>query len=163
MSPKLKRLLLLVAIVLPLDQLTKTWVAAHVSPYDPIEVVPGFLSITHAVNPGIALGMFQGIPLPILVLLTLGALALVISFFRQIRDDDLVQATALGMIAGGALGNLVDRTFRAGVIDFIQFDLKLFVFPDFNVADSGIVIGVALMLLAVAASHEEEAEEGPAA
>jgi signal peptidase II len=156
MTAKLKRLLLMVAIVVPLDQVSKAWVAAHVSPYQPIELIGGFLSITHARNPGIALGMFQDLPMFIFIGLTLGALWLVISFFRQIRDDDLVQATALGMILGGALGNLIDRSLRGAVIDFIQFDLQLFIFPDFNVADSAIVLGVALMLLTVAASHEEE-------
>jgi signal peptidase II len=159
MTPKLKRLVLIAAIIWPLDQASKALVALNVSPYQPLELISGFLSITHARNPGIALGLFQGLPMIIFIGLTLAALGLVISFFRQIRDDDVAQATALGLILGGALGNLTDRALRGAVIDFIQFDLQLFIFPDFNVADSAIVIGVGLMLLTVAASHEEEEEE----
>lgn len=159
MTPKLKRLILIATIIWVLDQASKAWVALNVSPYLPLELIRGFLSITHSRNPGIALGLFQGLPSLILVGLTLVALWLVVSFFRQIRDDDLLQATALGLILGGALGNLTDRALRGAVIDFIQFDLQLFIFPDFNVADSAIVIGVGLMILTVAASHEEEEEE----
>jgi signal peptidase II len=50
------------------------------------------------------------------------------------------------MILGGAVGNLCDRLFRGEVIDFLQFDLRVFVFPAFNVADSSIVVGIALLL-----------------
>lgn len=161
MTPKLARLLTIVAIVLPADLLTKWWIVSSVSPLQPIQLIPGFLAITHARNPGIALGMFQQVHVGVFIVLTLVALGLVLSFFQKLRSDDLLSATALGLILSGALGNLVDRVFRGEVIDFIQFDLVLFVFPDFNVADSAIVIGVALLLLDVISEAEPVGDEDP--
>ncbi len=160
MSPKLRILLAIVVIVFPLDQLTKLWIAANVSPFEPLVLIDGFLQLTHARNPGMALGLFQSVPVFVFIGLTLVALWLVVSFFRRIPAGDVLSATALGLILAGALGNLVDRALRGEVIDFIQFDLGLFIFPDFNVADSAIVIGVALLLVDVVALEAEHASGG---
>lgn len=161
MTPKLARLLAVTAVVLPLDWLTKWWVAENVSALQPITLIPGFLRITHARNPGIAFGMLQDFPVYIFVGLTAVALILVLSFYRQLRADDRHQATALGLILAGALGNLYDRLVEGEVVDFIQFDLGLFVFPDFNVADSSIVIGVALMVLSTFVADGGESGRDP--
>jgi signal peptidase II len=84
------------------------------------------------------------------------ALVMIGSFFRRIEPNDRLSAVSLGLIVSGALGNLIDRVARGGeVVDFLQFNLGLFVFPDFNVADSAIVIGVVLLLLDVV-THETE-------
>lgn len=156
MTPKLRTLLVIVAVVLPLDQLSKLWIATNVSPSAPIRVIPGFFSITHARNPGAALGLLQNVPVLFFIGLTVMALALIFSFYRKVEAGDRLSATSLGLVLAGALGNLVDRVFRGEVVDFLQFDLGLFIFPDFNVADSAIVIGVALLLLDVVASETEE-------
>jgi signal peptidase II len=155
-TPKLRTLLILVGVVLPLDQLTKLWVATHVSPVAPIQVIPGFFSITHARNPGAALGLLQNVPVLFFIGLTLLALGLIASFYRKVDPLDRLSATSLGLVLAGALGNLIDRVFRGEVVDFLQFDLGLFIFPDFNVADSAIVIGVGLLLLDIVASETEE-------
>lgn len=157
MTPKLRTLLAILAVVFPLDQLTKLWIAANVSPFEPLVLIEGFLQLTHARNPGMALGLFQNVPVIVFIALTLVALWLVLSFFRRIPAGDLLSATALGLILAGALGNLVDRALRGEVIDFIQFNLGLFIFPDFNVADSAIVIGVGLLLIDVVALEAEQA------
>lgn len=146
MSPKLRLLLLVSCLVLPMDQLTKAWVVSSVNPFEPHVVVEGFFQITHARNTGAALGLFQGTPVTVFVGLTLLAIGLIISFYRRIDAEDRVSVVALGMILGGAVGNLIDRVARGEVVDFIQFDLRLFVFPDFNIADSAIVVGIALLL-----------------
>jgi signal peptidase II len=156
-TPKLKTLLLLVAIVWPLDQLSKYLVSTHVQPWEPISVISGFFRITHSRNPGAALGMAQDVHIGVFIGLTFVALLLIGSFFRQIAADDRLSALSLGLIVAGAVGNLTDRIFRQEVIDFLQFDFGLFIFPDFNVADSAIVIGVGLLLLDVLT---QEAEEG---
>ncbi len=162
MSPKLRTLLIIVLVVLPLDQLSKLWVAQNVSPYDPIVVIDGFFNITHARNRGVALGLLQDVPVYIFIVLTLVALGLIVSFYRNIEANDKLAATSLGLILAGALGNLVDRVARGEVVDFLQFDLGLFIFPDFNFADSAIVIGVGLLLLEVVASESEQAVQGDA-
>ena len=156
MTPKLRTLLVIVSVVLPLDQLTKLIIVRNVSPYEPITVIEGFFKITHASNSGMAFGLLQDVPMIFFIALTLVALGLIVSFYRSIPDGDRFAATSLALILAGAIGNLIDRLFREnGVVDFLQFDLGLFIFPDFNVADSAIVIGVALLLFEVAVSESE--------
>ena len=92
MTPKLRTLLVIVAVVLPLDQLTKLWVATNVSPSAPIQVIPGFFSITHARNPGAALGLLQNVPVLFFIGLTVLALALILSFYRKVDSDEEIDA-----------------------------------------------------------------------
>ena len=81
---------------------------------------------------------------------------MIASFFRSIEPHDRLSAVSLGLIISGALGNLIDRLARGGeVVDFLQFNLGLFVFPDFNVADMAISFGVALLLLDVVTQETE--------
>ena len=157
MSTKLKIVLILVLVILPLDQLSKWWIAANVSPFEPIEVIPGFFRLTHARNPGAALGLFQNVHISVFIALTVAALGLIWSFYRQVADDDRLSAVSLGLIIAGAFGNLTDRVVHQEVVDFLQFDLGLFIFPDFDVADSAIVIGVSLLLLDTFTREAEQA------
>jgi signal peptidase II len=159
MTPKLRTLLILLVLIVPLDQLTKWLVETYIeagSYVAPIEALDGFFRITHARNSGGALGLAQGVPVFVFVVLVCIALVMIASFFRRIEPDDRLSALSLGLIVSGALGNLIDRLLRGEVVDFLQFNLGIFVFPDFNVADSAIVIGVALMLLDVVTQETEE-------
>ncbi len=159
MTPKLRTLLILLAVIVPLDQLTKWLVETNIaagSYVAPIAALEGFFRITHARNPGAVLGLAQGVHVYFFVVITCVALVLIASFFRRIEPGDRLSAVSLGLIVSGALGNLIDRVVRHEVVDFLQFDLGLFVFPDFNVADSAIVIGVALLLLDVVTHETEE-------
>jgi signal peptidase II len=72
---------------------------------------------------------------------------LIFSFYRQLSAHDRISAIALGLILGGAIGNLIDRLLRQAVVDFLRFDFGFFTYPDFNIADSAIVIGVGCLLL----------------
>ena len=160
MTPKLRTLLVLAAVIVPLDQITKTWVA-HSIPYGGRqEVIDGFFAITHARNPGAALGLAPDVPVIVFIGLTLLALGLIVSFYRRLEPDDRLSALSLGMILAGAIGNLIDRVWHGEVVDFLQFDLGLFIFPDFNVADSAIVIGVALLLIDVVTQEAEKGVSG---
>ncbi len=155
MTPKLRTLLVLVVLVVPLDQLTKSWVAASIPYGGWVDVIPGFFKITHARNPGAALGLAPDVPVAVFIVLTFVALGLIASFYRRLEPDDRLSAVSLGLILAGALGNLIDRVWHGEVVDFLQFDLGLFIFPDFNVADSAIVIGVALLLIDVVTQETE--------
>jgi signal peptidase II len=155
MTPKLRTLLASLIFVLPLDYLTKLWVSTNVSPYQPITIIEGFFQITHSRNPGMAFGLLQNVHVGFFIVLTLVALGLILSFYRSVDPNDRLAASSLGLILAGALGNLYDRIVQGKVVDFLHFDLGLFEFPDFNVADSAIVIGVGLLLLEVAASETE--------
>ena len=154
-TPKLRALLIAASVVVSLDQLSKLWIVYNVQPFDPLVLIPGFLKITHARNPGMMLGLLPQIPVAVFVGFALVALGLLFYFFRQVAADDRLSATALGLVVGGALGNLADRITRGAVVDFLQFDLGWFIWPDFNVADAAIVIGCALQVLDLAAAEAE--------
>jgi signal peptidase II len=136
-----------VLLVLPLDQLTKHWVERNIQLGDERIVIEGFFSLTHVLNRGIVFGWFQGGDMLILVALTLAAVALIFAFLRHVPADDRIARTALGLILGGAAGNLIDRLLREAVVDFLHFETRWFTYWDFNVADSAIVLGVAMLLL----------------
>jgi len=137
-----KRLFFIVALaVVAIDQYTKHLVAAHFFPGESRILVNHVLWLTYVQNEHGAFGLFGSHPL---VLAALASLVLV-SFFLWYRNERGGWAThvAFALILGGAVGNIVDRVRLSYVVDF--FDLRWF--PVFNVADSCITIGVALLLI----------------
>ena len=156
-------LLLSLAVVVA-DQWSKWLVEEHLSPLASWVVVPGFLDLTHVRNTGVAFGMLaaRGNLWGTLGLTALGLLAMAIIglyFHRTPRDERLLLAS-LALILGGALGNLIDRLFSGGVTDFIDFYYRSYHFHTFNLADSAITIGIALMALDALFRRREEPAEG---
>jgi signal peptidase II len=124
-------------------------------------VIDGFFYITHVRNTGAAFGLFSDAPqiprLTFFISVSLVAVGIIISFYRKLSPGDRLAALALGLILGGALGNLSDRIFRQEVVDFLHFRLwGGYAWPDFNVADSAIVLGVGLLVLELLASEGEQ-------
>lgn len=147
-------------LTLALDQATKLWIEASLGYADRIPVVEGFFYLTRVRNPGAAFGLLASSPEPfrriVFVGVTLIAVALVFSFYRRLAPGDRLSGLALGLVLGGAVGNLVDRVRLGEVVDFLHFRLwSGFSWPDFNVADSAIVAGVALLVLELFASEGE--------
>jgi signal peptidase II len=160
MSPKLRVALLAFTASLSLDLLTKHLVMRHLAFSDRIEIVDGFFYLTHVRNPGAAFGLFASWPeqwrLGFFIGVSLLALGIVVSFFRKLAPGDRLSSIALGFISGGAVGNLIDRVTRHEVVDFLHFKLwQGYSWPDFNLADSFIVVGVALLVLELLASEGE--------
>ncbi len=160
MTPKLRVALIAFLVCFSLDQATKIAIDAKLSYADRIPVIDGFFYITHVRNTGAAFGLFADAPkaarLAFFISVSLVAVGIIISFFRKLSPGDRLAALALGLILGGALGNLVDRIFRHEVVDFLHFRLwGGYSWPDFNVADSAIVIGVALLVLELLATEGE--------
>jgi signal peptidase II len=158
MTPKLRIGLLAFALSLGLDLLTKRLIEAHLHFGDKREVIEGFFYLTHVRNPGAAFGLFATAPATVRLLLFIGisivAIGIVFSFFRKLAPGDRLSALALGLILGGALGNLIDRIRYGEVVDFLQFRVwKGYAWPDFNVADSSIVIGVGILVLELLATE----------
>jgi len=150
--PKLRVLLLTVAIVLLLDLPSKGWVSAHLMPHERIPVIDGVFLITHARNPGAAFGLFESVSAPRRLAAFLGvsvlAFLVIFSFYRRLAPGDRRNAAALALVLGGTLGNLYDRLVRGEVIDLLHVRLWTgYVWPDFNVADVAIVVGVATLIL----------------
>jgi signal peptidase II len=149
-----------------LDQATKIAVDTNLSFTDRIPVIEDFFYITHARNPGAAFGLFGDAPVVIRLTLFIGitliALAMVVNFYRKLAPGDRFSALSLGLILGGAVGNLIDRVFRGEVVDFLHFRLwGGYQWPDFNLADSFIVVGVAFLVIELLAA-EGEARNDPA-
>ncbi len=149
---KLPWLLLISVIVIVADRITKTLVASHVSLGDGITVIPGFLRITHWLNEGAAFSLFADSASPnavrwgLISFSALAAIAVLIALIRLASGITLV-TTALALVLGGALGNLHDRIAYGSVVDFIEVHIFGYHWPDFNVADSSIVVGACLLLL----------------
>jgi signal peptidase II len=145
------RFLLVSLAVLALDQWTKWLVETHVALHDSREIVPGVVYLSHVRNTGVAFGLFAshgGSPASrILSVLSLAALLLVGWFFWRTPSRSRLLLAALAMVLGGAFGNLLDRVSTGAVTDFVGVYLGSYRWPDFNVADSAISVGIALMLL----------------
>lgn len=166
MAPKSRFFFVAFAISLVIDQLTKTWVVKTLAFTDQVSVIDGFFYLTHVRNPGAAFSLFADAPeairAPFFIGTTLIALVLIISFFRKLSPGDRLSALALGLILGGAVGNLLDRLIYGEVVDFLHLRLwGGYTWPDFNVADSSIVIGVALLVLELFASEGESLSDPP--
>lgn len=140
--------LVLALVILALDQWTKWLVEAHLPLYGSIPVMPS-LNVTHVQNTGVAFGLFaaHGDVVQTWVLAGLGILALsvVLVYFRRTPREDRILLTALGLVLGGAVGNLLDRIAAGAVTDFVDFYVGTYHWHTFNVADSAITIGLVLM------------------
>jgi signal peptidase II len=166
MTPKTRIFAAAALISAFLDQAAKLTVAAKLDFSDRIPVIDGFFYLTHVRNPGAAFGLFAdaspAIRVALFIGITLVALAMIVSFQRRLAPGDRFSALALGLIMGGAVGNLVDRVFRGEVVDFLHFRLwGGYQWPDFNLADSFIVVGVAFLVIELLAV-EGEARSDPA-
>lgn len=145
-------LLALAAMILALDRLTKYWVIRHIPEGDAIVVIRHVFRITHVRNPGAAFSMFTESSQPGLThwMLTIFALvAAVVVLGVILRFGRRVTATmvALALILGGTIGNVWDRISSGMVTDFLEVHIVHYHWPDFNVADSAIVVGGILLVL----------------
>jgi len=168
MTPKFRVAIGAFLIVLILDIATKIAIDTHLGYADRIPIIPGFFYLTHVRNTGAAFGLFADTPqvyrLVFFISVSVIAVGIIVAFYRKLSPGDRLAALALGLILGGAVGNLIDRIFRQEVVDFLHFRLwRDYSWPDFNVADSAIVVGVALLVLELLASEgERRASEGDA-
>ncbi len=146
-------------MALALDQLSKSWVIAHMSLGESREVaswLAPLFSLTYVTNTGIVFGLFQGMGdvLLIVVFIAIGAILL---YYRHLPSGPIPLHVALGLQMGGALGNLVDRLTRGAVVDFIDLNFwPLHHWPIFNLADASIVTGVVLLLLVMLTEKERQ-------
>lgn len=142
------RLGLLVAVpVILLDQLVKWWVLADLMEPPRVIVVTGFFNLVLVWNRGVSFGMFNAESVwgpTILAGLALVICACLVIWLRRVESRFL--AVAIGLVLGGAIGNVIDRARFGAVVDFLDFHAFGQHWPAFNVADSAITVGVALLL-----------------
>ena len=152
--------LIAVSVVL-LDRLTKWAVASYIPLHESLTVIPGCFHLTHVENRGAAFGLFADSTFPwkIAALVGFSLIALIIVSVLLWKNSHIMNTTNIGLslILGGAAGNLWDRVVDGRVVDFLHFDIDGDSWPDFNVADSAIVIGAILLvseILFAKSSHE---------
>ena len=133
------------------DQISKTLIAMHFHIYESKVVIPGFFNLTHIRNKGAIFGFFSQhnsfIVFALLTLASLSALGLVVYYYIHTPSSQRFLKIALSLILAGAVGNLIDRIFRGSVIDFLDFHVKDWHWPVYNVADSCITIGALLLII----------------
>lgn len=142
------RWLVLSALVLVLDQLSKLAVIAGLAPYQDVIAVTGFFNLVHVHNTGAAFSLLadqSGWQRGFFIAVGLVA-SLVILFLLRRERERRTFAGALALILGGALGNVVDRVLYGHVVDFLDFHLAGQHWPAFNVADAAISIGAGLLI-----------------
>ena len=134
------------ALVVAADQATKAWARSALAGGAPRDVIPGLFSLTLVFNEGAAWGMMQGFRYAFMAL-AVAMLALLALRHRQIFGHGPWGAAAAALLSGGIAGNLIDRAAAGRVTDFLDFHHASWHFPCFNVADSAICVGVALLFL----------------
>ncbi|TYO98558.1 signal peptidase II [Geothermobacter ehrlichii] len=150
MPPLRYRILAVIgALVVGLDQWSKQVIVGSFDLYQSLTVVENFFHITYVRNRGAAFGMLADSPLrvPFFIGVTLVACGIIVGYLHRLADDRKLAATALALIFGGAIGNLIDRVSLGEVIDFIDVHWYQHHWPAFNIADSAICVGVGLLLL----------------
>ena len=149
--------LMLVAVTLVLDRWTKLLIQKRFDLNESISVIDGFFNITYVRNTGVAFGIFSSISSPaksvLLSVFTAFAAADVITYSVRSPARNRLLQVALSLILGGALGNLYDRLSYGYVVDFLEFYAGSYHWPSFNVADSAISTGVALLALEIIRSE----------
>lgn len=151
--------LMITAVVLMIDQFTKLWMSINLREGDEIDVIRGFFKFSYTENPGIAFGMLNnGNVKWLLVTISVGAIVVVAFYMTRTSSKNRLLLWSLALLAAGISGNLVDRVRMGRVIDFILIYYKDYQWPVFNVADTAITIGAALMAIELfIPAHQERA------
>jgi signal peptidase II len=143
------------AIALAIDQISKAVVRASMTPQESVAAVPHVLNLTYVQNAGAAFGLFPGRQ-PVFILTSCFVLFAIAAYWRRVRPTQWPVVVALGLVAAGAAGNLVDRVFVGLVTDFFEFGF--FDFPVFNIADVCILAGVAILMAWILLGPAEESD-----
>ena len=139
------------AVVVAVDHLTKWLAQVQLQGRPPVEIIGGFFQLVYTENTGVAFGFLSGGAWSkvLLITLTLAAIGVIVIYAWRLKPNQWPTLVALMLILGGACGNLIDRVFRSGVIDFLDFYVGKYHWPAFNAADIGITCGGALLIIQV--------------
>ncbi len=154
------RFYILTLLILALDHLTKWWIRSGFDLHQSVEIVPRYLRIIRVHNTGVAFGLFadfQSAWKPyLLALMAVIAVVVIVIYSARMPSDRRLLQVALAVTMGGILGNFIDRIAHGFVVDFIEFHIRdSFYWPTFNVADSAITAGIALLLIDTVKNPEE--------
>ena len=153
-------LFLIAGVVVLLDQLTKEWVRLNLQLgeiFRPELWLTQYIRIVHWKNTGAAFGMFQNMN-PVFMVLSVLVIAVILYYYPQIPRQDWLVRLSMGLLLGGAIGNLIDRFRQGYVTDFISVGK----FPVLNIADASISVGVALLFVGMWLQEKNKKEMLPA-
>ena len=136
--------IVLALIAVALDQISKILITSNLRLYEIREFIPKFLSLTYIRNEGAAFGMLKGARV-FFIILTVAVIAALIVYIKKSRPTSKLEMLSLSFIAGGAMGNFIDRVLFGYVRDFIMTDFMDV--PVFNIADCFVCIGAGLYIL----------------
>ena len=138
-------------VIVAVDQLAKAAIRAMLPLHESVTVLPGLIDFTHVRNSGAAFGILSGVDFPfktiLIAVIATSALVGVGMYAASLAHHQLVARLGLALIIGGAAGNLLDRIAAGSVVDFVDVYWRTYHFWAFNIADSAISIGVAIMIL----------------
>jgi signal peptidase II len=145
-------MIVIAAMVVVLDRITKLWIVSHIQSGHAIVIIPRVFRLTHVLNTGAAFSMFEGsasqsLVRNLLIAFSIVAVVVVLALIWKMGRSITLTSVALALILGGAVGNLYDRVRFSYVVDFLEVHIVHYHWPDFNVADSAIVVGACLLLL----------------
>ncbi len=155
---------LLTLAILVLDHLTKWSIRTNFDFRRSVEIIPGYLRIIRVHNTGVAFGYFSDFDAPwkpyaLAAMAVIAVVVIVIYGIRMPAERTMLQL-ALSITMGGILGNFLDRIAHRFVVDFIEFHIRdSFYWPTFNLADTAISIGIALLLLDTVKNPEPESRQ----
>jgi signal peptidase II len=136
-----------------IDQITKLIVHNTMQVWTGEPIIPGFFNLVHVLNKGAAWGFLDNESIdwqrPMFIAISVVAVAVIGWMLRTLDDGDKWMITGLGMIAGGAIGNAIDRTWLGFVIDFLDFYVGTYHWPAFNVADSALTVGAGCIIISM--------------
>jgi len=169
---RIKTFILTSTTVIVVDHIIKWFVKTHMELNQTINVIGNFFTISFIMNSGIAFGIFDQnkspLKTPLLIIISIIALALIFYIFISLPKTVKLSGLSMGLVFGGAIGNIIDRVVRGRVVDFLDFDFpdisinflnfKLTRWPTFNIADSCVLIGI-IMLLIIIIFHGDQTEE----
>lgn len=135
----------LAAAIVVADQVTKAWIVANVDPRQPTLIVGDYLRLIVSHNNGALFGLFQG-QATLFALVSFGVIALIVAYHAR-SGASKIMSVALGLLLGGAIGNVSDRLRFGYVIDFVDAGIGSLRFYTFNVADSAISLAILLLIL----------------
>lgn len=149
-------------LVILLDQMTKAWILATLRLHEGFAVIGGLFNIIHVRNPGAAFGFLAGAP-PLFryiffIAVTVAAILLIFHYLRVSRIQESYLILALALILAGAVGNLIDRVRFGEVVDFLDVFYGSHHWPAFNVADSAITVGAAILIVVLLRRRKERTE-----
>jgi signal peptidase II len=137
--------------IVAVDQATKWLVVRRLPLYEDVPLISGLLSLQHVRNSGAVFGLLSGTEIPgkayVFAAMSLCALFALTYYARTIPREERLPRFALSLVIGGAIGNLIDRVRFGYVVDFVKMYWERHVWPNYNVADSAISIGLVLLVV----------------